>query len=299
MSWLEKIFPDKIRAEPHSAKRKSVPDGLWSKCPSCQATLYGPELKKNQYVCLQCSHHLRINVELRIKQLFDHGKATKFNESITPNDILNFKDTKSYKERLKVANAKTPETEALTTVHGKLKNIPIVMAIFEYAFIGGSMGSVVGERFIRAVDYCLANNLPLVCITASGGARMQESLFSLMQMSKTAAALNKMKQRALPYIVVLTDPTTGGVSASLAMLGDIHLAEPRALICFAGPRVIEQTVREVLPEGFQRSEFLLEKGMIDQVVDRRELRDTLGSLLSKLLNINPTAEAPKPHHDAK
>ena len=286
MSWLEKMFPDKIRTEKGKTERKGVPDGVWSKCPSCQATLYRPELEKNDYVCLQCDHHMRINVQQRITLFLDKGEATRFSENITSKDFLNFKDTKSYKDRLKAAKAKTTETEALTTAKGTLKNIPIVVAMFEYAFIGGSMGSVVGERFVKAVEVCLAENLPLICFSASGGARMQESLFSLMQMAKTAAALEKMKERALPYIVVLTDPTTGGVSASLAMLGDIHIAEPNALICFAGPRVIEQTVRETLPEGFQRSEFLMEKGMLDMVVDRRKLRDTIASLLGKLLKID-------------
>lgn len=286
MSWLAKIFPDQIRTEATKKKKKGVPDGVWFKCPSCQTTLYRPELEKNQYVCLQCDHHLRINVQQRIDFFLDDGEAMRFAEKIQPTDFLNFKDTKTYKERLKIAKAKSDETEALTVAKGKLKGISVVVAIFEYAFIGGSMGSVVGERFVRAVETCLDEGCPLVCFTASGGARMQESLFSLMQMTKTAAALGKMKQRALPYIVVLTDPTTGGVSASLAMLGDIHIAEPNALICFAGPRVIEQTVRETLPEGFQRSEFLLEKGMIDMIVDRRKIRDTVASLLAKLLNMD-------------
>jgi acetyl-CoA carboxylase carboxyl transferase subunit beta len=249
------------------------------------AILYRPELETNLYVCPQCQHHLRIRARQRIDWFLDPQLRTEICQEVKPVDALKFKDTKAYKERLAAAQSKTGEDDALIVYKGSVKDIPVVVVAFEFEFLGGSMGSVVGERFVRAINHCLEHKLPLVCFSASGGARMQESLFSLMQMAKISAALARLKAVGLPYFVVLTDPTTGGVSASLAMLGDIHLAEPKALICFAGPRVIEQTVREKLPEGFQRSEFLQEKGMVDMIVDRRQMRDKVAGLLAKLLHV--------------
>ncbi len=283
MSWMKDIILPRIRTEKKQNK-KGVPEGVWDKCPSCCASLYRPELERNLWVCPQCDHHLRIRPRNRLEKFFDQGSIIELADHILPVDALKFKDTKSYKDRLSAAQKSTQEDEALLVMSGQVKGLPLVATAFNFYFLGGSMGSVVGERFVQAVNYCLEHKLPLVCFSASGGARMQESLFSLMQMAKVSAALARMKQASLPYIVVLSDPTAGGVSASLAMLGDIHIAEPNALICFAGPRVIEQTVREKLPEGFQRSEFLQEKGMVDMIIDRRQLRERIADLLAKLLH---------------
>lgn len=281
MSWFKRKKQDKIQTEVTN-KTRGVPEGIWEKCPSCGVMLYRPELEKNLMVCPQCDYHIRISARMRLDQILDKRGQNELAQHIRPVDMLKFKDTKSYKERLSTSQKKTGENDALIVIAGKIEKIPVVAAAFEFAFQGGSMGSVVGEKFVKAVEYALAHEVPFICFTASGGARMQESLFSLMQMVKVSAALAKLKQQSIPYIVVLTDPTTGGVSASLAMLGDIEIAEPKALIGFAGPRVIEQTVREKLPEGFQRSEFLQEKGMVDMIVDRRQLRQQLALLLAKL-----------------
>jgi acetyl-CoA carboxylase carboxyl transferase subunit beta len=281
MSWLQKLLPPKINRTGTGAK-KTVPEGLWSKCPSCSAVLYATDLEKNAGVCPKCGFHNRISARARLDQLLDPEGRFEIGAEVLPVDSLKFRDSKRYPDRLEEAEKATGETEALVVMQGAIKNIPAVMAVFEFEFMGGSMGSAVGERFVRGVHACLDQNLPLVCVTATGGARMQEGLFSLMQMAKTTAALTLLSGRRLAFISVLTDPTMGGVSASFAMLGDIVIAEPRALIGFAGPRVIEQTVREKLPEGFQRAEFLLEKGAIDMVVDRRQLRDKLAGLLSLL-----------------
>lgn len=281
MSWIDKILPQKIRTEGSENKKKEIPSGIWNKCPSCEVTLYEPELIRNQYVCPKCSNHLRIGARHRLNLFFDEAGRTELASNIKPIDVLKFKDTKPYKERLTAAQKKTGEDDALIVMAGTVEGVPLTAAAFEFGFLGGSMGAVVGERFVRGVNHAIQNKQPFICFSASGGARMQESLLSLMQMAKVSAALGHLKLAGLPYIVVLTDPTTGGVSASLAMLGDLHLAEPKALIGFAGPRVIEQTVREKLPEGFQRSEFLVEKGMVDMIVDRRELRPTLKRLIQK------------------
>lgn len=277
MSWIQKILP-----RTQTSTKGNVPEGVWTKCTDCSAVLYKSELEKQLEVCPKCGHHMRIKARARIEGLLDAGDKSELAAELEPQDILKFKDSKRYKDRITAAQKSTNEKDALVVMRGKLKGMPVVVACFEFSFMGGSMASVVGARFVAAVNECLENNMPLVCFSASGGARMQEALFSLMQMAKTSAALAKMSERGLPFISVLTDPTMGGVSASLAMLGDINIAEPKALIGFAGPRVIEQTVRETLPPGFQRSEFLLEKGAIDMIVDRREMRDTLHSILSKL-----------------
>lgn len=287
MSWLQKLLPPKINRTGTGVK-KTVPEGLWSKCPSCNAVLYATDLEKNANVCPKCAFHIRIGARARIDLLLDPEGRFEIGAEVLPVDILKFKDSKRYPERLNEAEAATGETDALIVIQGAIKNIPLVAAVFEFEFMGGSMGSVVGERFVRGVHACLDQNLPLVCVTATGGARMQEGLFSLMQMAKTTAALTQLSARRLPFISILTDPTMGGVSASFAMLGDIVIAEPRALIGFAGPRVIEQTVREKLPEGFQRAEFLLEKGAIDMIVDRRQMRDKLAGLIA-LLQRQPSA----------
>ena len=285
MAWFKKTS-EGIRMDTHSGEKKGVPEGLWQKCPACHAVLYKPELESHLHVCHHCSHHFRIGVRDRIRQVLDAGADQReIGADVFPVDALNFVDTKPYSERLAAAQAKTGESDALVTMEGSINGIRSVICVFDFEFLGGSMGSVVGERFIRGIHHALAEKLPLICFTASGGARMQESLFSLMQMAKISAGLAKMKSACLPYLVVLTDPTTGGVSASLAMLGDLHIAEPKALICFAGPRVIEQTVREKLPEGFQRSEFLQEKGMVDLIIDRREMKAKLAGLLAKLLKL--------------
>ncbi len=284
MAWFKKAA-EGIRMDAHSGEKKGVPEGVWQKCPACHAALYKPELESNLHVCHHCNHHFRVGVRERIDQILDPEERQEIGADVVPVDALNFVDTKPYHERLAAAQSKTGESDALVTMKGQINGIRAVVCVFDFEFLGGSMGSVVGERFIRGVHYALAEKLPLICFTASGGARMQESLFSLMQMAKISAGLAKMKSAGLPYLVVLTDPTTGGVSASLAMLGDLHIAEPKALICFAGPRVIEQTVREKLPEGFQRSEFLQEKGMVDLIVDRREMKSKLTHLLAKLLKL--------------
>ncbi|WP_286262654.1 acetyl-CoA carboxylase, carboxyltransferase subunit beta [Thalassotalea atypica] len=278
MSWIEKILP-KAKA----TQKRNIPEGVWAKCSSCNAVLYKVELDRQLSVCPKCDHHMRITARKRIECFLDAGERIELGEEFEAQDILKFKDSKRYKDRISAAQKSTGEKDALVVMKGELNGMPIVVAAFEFSFLGGSMASVVGARFVKGVEYCLEHNLPFVCFSASGGARMQEALFSLMQMAKTSAALAKMSEKGLPYVSVLTDPTMGGVSASLAMLGDINVAEPKALIGFAGPRVIEQTVREKLPEGFQRSEFLLEKGAIDLIVDRREMRATIGRMLAKFM----------------
>ncbi len=282
MSWIEKILP---KAKSMAAQKRGVPEGVWCKCTSCNAVLYKVELERQMSVCPKCDHHMRISARKRIDSFLDQGEKIELGEEYEAQDILKFKDSKKYKDRLSAAQKNTGEKDALVVMKGELQGMPIVAAAFEFGFLGGSMASVVGARFVKGVEYCLKHNVPLVCFSASGGARMQEALFSLMQMAKTSAALAKMSEQGLPYVSVLTDPTMGGVSASLAMLGDINVAEPKALIGFAGPRVIEQTVREKLPEGFQRSEFLLEKGAIDLIVDRRNMRDTLARMLAKFMGL--------------
>ena len=282
MSWFEKLMPSRIRTE-GGAKGK-VPEGLWDKCAACGAILYRAELERNLEVCPKCGHHMRIGARRRLETFLDKEPITEIGAELAPQDMLKFKDSKRYKDRLSAAQKSTNEKDALVVVRGRVMELPVVAIAFEFNFMGGSMGSVVGERFTRGVEVCLEENIPLVCFSASGGARMQEALISLMQMAKTSAALARLARSRIPYVSILTDPTMGGVSASLAMLGDIHIAEPNALIGFAGPRVIEQTVREKLPEGFQRSEFLLEHGAIDMIVDRRQLRDRVTSLLSMLIN---------------
>jgi acetyl-CoA carboxylase carboxyl transferase subunit beta len=281
VSWLQKLLPPKINRTGTGA-RKTMPEGLWTKCDSCAAVLYATDLEKNANVCPKCGYHNRINARARLDLLLDPEGRFEIGAEVVPVDSLKFRDSKRYPERLEEAEKETGETDALVVIQGAIKNTPVVAAAFEFEFMGGSMGSVVGERFVRGVHACLDQNLPMVCVTATGGARMQEGLLSLMQMAKTTAALTLLSQRRLPFVTVLTDPTMGGVSASFAMLGDVVIAEPRALIGFAGPRVIEQTVREKLPDGFQRAEFLLEKGAIDLIVDRRQMRDKLASLLTLL-----------------
>ena len=287
MSWFEKIMPSRIKTE---RRTRSVPEGLWIKCPACDAVLYRAELERNLYVCPKCSHHMRIGARDRLEFFLDPDTAEELAADVYPEDPLKFRDSKRYKDRLAQAQKATGEADALVVMSGALEGLPVVACAFEFQFLGGSMGSVVGERFKRAVDHCLAERRPLISFTASGGARMQEALYSLLQMAKTSAALAQLKRARLPYVSVMADPTTGGVSASLAMLGDLNIAEPRALIGFAGPRVIQQTVRETLPEGFQRSEFLLEHGVLDLIVDRRELRARIGELLRLLLR-KPAAAA--------
>ncbi len=281
MSWFEKLLPSSIRTEGGGAK-KAVPEGLWTKCQACSAVLYRAELERNLDVCPKCAHHIRIGARRRLNSFLDEQPRDEIGAELTPVDPLKFRDSKRYKDRLAQAQKDTGEKDALVVIKGQLKNIPLVACAFEFRFMGGSMGSVVGERFVRGVNTCLEHAIPLVCFSASGGARMQEGLFSLMQMAKTSTALARLSKRGIPFISVLTDPTMGGVSASFAMLGDINIAEPKALIGFAGPRVIEQTVRQTLPEGFQRSEFLLEHGAVDMIIDRREMRDRLAGLLATL-----------------
>lgn len=280
MSWFKKLLPSRIKT--NASTRRSVPEGVWTKCPICSAVLYRAELVRNYEVCPKCSHHLRIHARERLDQFLDSESRQELGAEISPVDKYKFRDSKKYKDRLNQAQKKTGETDALIAMCGSVKSLPVVACAFEFSFMGGSMGSVVGERFALAVDAAIEKKVPLICFTASGGARMQEGIISLMQMAKTSAALGALRRNKLPYISVLTDPTTGGVSASLATLGDIIIAEPNALIGFAGPRVIEQTVRETLPEGFQRSEFLLEHGDIDIIVDRRNMRDEIVSLLTIL-----------------
>ncbi len=281
MSWFEKLVPTRIRTE--GTPKRKVPEGLWEKCAGCGAILYRSELERNQDVCPKCGHHKRIGARRRLDLFLDPEPRVEIGAELEPRDVLKFRDSKKYKDRLSAAQKKTGEKDALVVVKGQVMGLPLVVAAFEFGFMGGSMGAVVGERFVRGVETCLQEGLPLVCFAASGGARMQEALISLMQMAKTSAALGRLARKGVPYVSVLTDPTMGGVSASLAMLGDIHLAEPGALIGFAGPRVIEQTVREKLPDGFQRSEFLLEHGVIDRIVDRREMRDTITGLLTMMM----------------
>jgi acetyl-CoA carboxylase carboxyl transferase subunit beta len=278
MSWIEKILP-----KAKTTQKSSIPEGVWSKCTSCNAVLYKAELERQISVCPKCDHHMRISARKRIDSFLDQNNRMELGEEFEAQDILKFKDSKRYKDRLSAAQKNTGEKDAVVVMKGELHGMPVVVAAFEFSFLGGSMASVVGARFVKGVEYCLEHNIPLICFSASGGARMQEALFSLMQMAKTSAALAKLSENGLPYVSVLTDPTMGGVSASLAMLGDINVAEPKALIGFAGPRVIEQTVREKLPEGFQRSEFLLEKGAIDMIIDRREMRVTLARMLGKFM----------------
>jgi len=292
MAWFEKIVPSRIKTERRS---RSVPEGVWIKCTACDSPLYRAELERNLFVCPKCSHHMRIGARDRLQRFLDPDTAREIGAGITPEDPLKFRDSKRYKDRLSAAQKNTGEKDALIAMAGTLEGMPVVACAFEFQFLGGSMGSVVGERFRRAVDQAIAQRSPLVCFSASGGARMQEALLSLLQMAKTSAALTELAAARLPFISVLTDPTTGGVSASLAMLGDLNVAEPRALIGFAGPRVIEQTVREKLPEGFQRSEFLLEHGVIDYIADRRELRERLARSLRLLMRAAP---APAAEHAA-
>jgi acetyl-CoA carboxylase carboxyl transferase subunit beta len=286
MSWLQKLLPPKIKRDA-GAPRKVVPEGLWSKCQSCEAVLYRADLEKNLYVCPKCAHHNRLSARERLDCLLDREGRYEIGAEVLPVDTLKFKDSRRYGERLEEARAETSEEDALVVMQGSIRAIPVVASAFEFRFLGGSMGSVVGERFVRGAKVCLEQRLPFICVTASGGARMQEGLLSLMQMAKTCAVLTQLARERLPFIPVLTDPTMGGVSASFAMIGDVVIAEPGALIGFAGPRVIEQTVRETLPEGFQRSEFLLQHGAIDMIVDRREMRDKLGALLTMLLRMPP------------
>ncbi len=278
MSWFEKLMPSHIRTD--VSVKRAVPEGLWAKCPGCNAILYRAEMERNLDVCPKCSHHNRIDARHRLDTFLDPEPREEIGDQLESTDPLKFKDSKKYKDRLSQAQKKTGEKEALLVMRGQLKGMDLVAAAFEFGFMGGSMGSVVGERFVRGVHVALEQGFPMVCFSASGGARMQESLFSLLQMAKTSAALGRMRERGLPFISVMTDPTMGGVSASLAMLGDVNVAEPNALIGFAGPRVIEQTVRETLPEGFQRSEFLLEHGALDMIMDRRDMRDQIANLVS-------------------
>ena len=280
MTWFAKILPSRIKTE---RRTRSVPEGLWMKCAACDAVLYRAELERNLHVCPKCSHHMRLSARVRLEDFLDPDTGVELAESITPEDPMKFRDTKKYKDRLSQAQKNTEEADAMIVMAGKLLDLEVVACAFEFEFLGGSMGSVVGERFVRAIDHCLQHRQPLICFSASGGARMQEAMFSLMQMAKTSAALAKLAQARLPFISVLCDPTMGGVSASLAMLGDVNIAEPRALIGFAGQRVIQQTVRETLPEGFQRSEFLLEHGAVDMIVDRRDMREQIAKLLAALM----------------
>lgn len=290
MSWLEKLLPPKIKRSDPQARQKSVPEGLWSKCGACEAVLYRTDLDGNQGVCPKCGHHHRLRARRRLDLLLDADGRVEIGADVTPVDALKFRDSRKYPERLGAAQKETGEDDAMVVMQGAIEGVPVVVACFEFDFLGGSMGSVVGERFVRGVRAAYEKRLPFICITASGGARMQEGLFSLMQMAKTTAAITHLAGRRLPFVSLLTDPTMGGVSASFAFMGDVVIAEPGALIGFAGPRVIEQTVRETLPEGFQRAEFLLEKGAIDFIIDRREMRTRLAALLTMLLR-RPAPEA--------
>jgi acetyl-CoA carboxylase carboxyl transferase subunit beta len=292
MSWINKILPS-IRNNSDSAEgnkqKSSVPEGLWKKCPRCEAVLYRPDLERNLEVCPKCDHHMRITARRRLELFLDSNGQRELFADIEPVDILKFKDLKKYKDRITAAQKSTGEKDALVVVQGRIDNVEMVVAAFEFGFIGGSMGAVVGEKFVQAVNTCIAQKLAFVCFSTSGGARMQEALISLMQMAKTAAALEKLRGHGLPYISVMVDPVYGGVSASLAMLGDINIAEPRALVGFTGPDVIRQTVRVKLPEGFQRSEFLLEHGAIDMIVHRKQMRETVTGLVRKLMQLPPAA----------
>jgi len=281
MSWIEKI--EKMLPSGIASQRKhNIPEGVWSHCTDCGQIIYSVKLERNLHVCPKCDHHMRISARSRLLAFLDQDSTTELGTDYEPQDLLKFKDTKKYKDRINAAQKSSNEKDAMVAMEGTLKGMPVAACSFEFGFMGGSMASVVGARFVAAAQVALDKNIPLVCFSASGGARMQEALMSLMQMAKTSAILHRLSERGIPYISVLTDPTMGGVSASLAMLGDINIGEPKALIGFAGPRVIEQTVRETLPEGFQRSEFLLEKGAIDMIVDRREMRNTIARLLAKM-----------------
>ena len=288
MSWLQKLLPPKIKRD-SASPRKAMPEGLWSKCESCEAVLYRSDLEKNFFVCPKCSHHNRISARERLDYLLDMEGRYEIGAEVLPVDTLKFKDSRRYTERLQEARTETSEEDALIVMQGSIKTLPVVAAAFEFGFLGGSMGSVVGERFVRGVQVCLEQRLPFICVTATGGARMQEGVLSLVQMAKTCASLTQLAAERLPFISVLTDPTMGGVSASFAMIGDVVIAEPGALVGFAGPRVIEQTVRETLPEGFQRSEFLLEHGAVDMLVDRRQMREKLAHIITLLLRVPATA----------
>ncbi|GAB2492625.1 acetyl-CoA carboxylase, carboxyltransferase subunit beta [Arenimonas alkanexedens] len=290
MSWLTKLMPSRIRTE--GGGKRAVPEGLWEKCDRCGAALYGPELEKNLRVCPKCSHHMYIGARERLVAFLDDDSGEEIGAALGPVDALHFKDQKKYADRIKAAQKSTGERDAMVAVQGKLKNHVICVVAFEFKYMGGSMGSVVGEKFTLAAERALALGCPLVCFSATGGARMQEGLFSLMQMAKTSAALGRLRAAGLPFVSVLTHPTTGGVSASLGMLGDINVGEPHALIGFAGPRVIEQTVRETLPEGFQRSEFLVDHGAVDLIIDRRQMREKLSALLALMMRQPmPTSDA--------
>jgi len=280
MSWIEKILP-----RTNTSTKRNIPEGVWTKCTSCDSILYKNDLEKEQGVCPKCDHHMRLTGRKRLELFLDSGEKVEIAADLEPQDVLSFKDSKKYKDRISAAQKQTSEKDAMIVMKGRVKGVPCVAAAFEFSYMGGSMATVVGEKFVQAVNVCLNENIPLICFSASGGARMQEALFSLMQMAKTSAALAKLSEKGLPFISVLTDPTMGGVSASLAMLGDVNIGEPKALIGFAGPRVIEQTVREKLPEGFQRSEFLLEHGAIDMIVDRREMRNTVARLFAKMCKL--------------
>jgi acetyl-CoA carboxylase carboxyl transferase subunit beta len=288
MTWFEKIMPSRIKTE---RRTRSVPEGLWMKCAACDAVLYRAELERNLHVCPKCGHHMRIGARDRLECFLDPEGIEELAANIEPEDPLKFRDTKKYRDRLLQAQKATQERDALIVMAGTLQGFPVVACAFEFSFLGGSMGSAVGERFVRAVEHALEHRKPLICFSASGGARMQEALLSLLQMAKTSAALARLSEARVPYISVLTDPTTGGVSASLAMLGDVNIGEPKALIGFAGARVIQQTVRETLPEGFQRSEFLLDHGAIDMIVDRRELRSTIARQIAMLQRLPSDAVA--------
>tara|TARA_X000000368_G_scaffold417333_1_gene413418 strand:+ start:778 stop:1662 length:885 start_codon:yes stop_codon:yes gene_type:complete len=289
MSWFEKLMPSRIRVDKSKGK-KVIPEGVWEKCPSCQTVLYREDIIQNKYVCSNCGYHMRISARDRLDIFLDPDNNEELFTKLSSKDFLKFKDSKKYKDRISEAQNKTNEKDALVVVQGKINGIDVIAAAFEFSFMGGSMGSVVGEKFTRAAKESISKNIPLICFSASGGARMQESLVSLFQMSKTSSAISDMRKNSIPFISVLTDPTMGGVSASLAMLGDINIAEPKALIGFAGPRVIEQTVRETLPEGFQRSEFLLEHGAIDMIVDRRNMKVEITNIIKTLVN-NPAKKA--------
>ena len=281
MSWLENIIPPRIKKT--SGQKKTIPDGVWVKCPDCDSVLYRADLDANLQVCPKCQYHLRINARQRAAHILDNGDVKELGKEVKPLDFLKFKDLKTYPQRINDASSATGELDALIVLVGKLSGIETVVALFEFDFMGGSMGSVVGEKFVRGIDYSLEKNIPFISVTASGGARMQEGLMSLMQMAKTTAAIERLAKKKIPFISILTDPTMGGVSASFAFMADIVIAEPNALIGFAGPRVIEQTVREKLPTGFQRAEFLLDKGAIDLIIDRRDMKEKVGSILSLLL----------------
>ena len=289
MSWIDKILPSISTTGSDAKKKFAVPEGVWKKCPRCDAMLYQKSLSENHDVCPKCDHHMRITARRRLELFLDADGQSELDADLMPVDLLKFKDLKKYKDRLHAAQKSTGENDALIVLKGTINTIPAVVAAFEFGFIGGSMGAIVGEKFVRAVNTCIKEGLPLVCFSTSGGARMQEALISLMQMAKTSAALEKLRSQGLPYISIMVDPVYGGVSASLAMLGDINIAEPNALVGFTGPDVIRQTVRVKLPEGFQRSEFLLEHGAIDMIVHRRDLAGKVASLLSKLMHVDTPA----------